>query len=97
MRLYKIIKKPIVTEKASNIELSNNCYTVVVSSDATKVDIKKAFSELYKLEVENVNIINTREKFKYWKKWISLRRRSTKKAYVTLKSKKAKLDLISVK
>jgi len=47
MRLYRILKKPVVTEKTSNLEMINSCYVVEVSKDATKVDIKKAVLELY--------------------------------------------------
>ena len=46
MRLYKIIKKPITTEKSSTLEIDNACYTMEVSKDATKIDIKKAIKEL---------------------------------------------------
>jgi ribosomal protein L23 len=47
MRLYSIIKKPVVTEKTSRIEMLNLTYTVEVDSSSTKIDIKKAFSEVY--------------------------------------------------
>ena len=47
MRLYRIIKKPIVTEKTSNLELINGCYVFEVDSSATKIDIKKAISFIY--------------------------------------------------
>jgi large subunit ribosomal protein L23 len=68
MRLLKILKKPITTEKTANISLVKNAYVFEVSSDATKIDIKKAILELYGVEVESVNILNTREKFKNGKK-----------------------------
>ena len=98
MRLYKIIKKPITTEKTSALEIDNGCYTMEVSSDATKIDIKKAIKELYGIEVATVNILNTRAKFKYWRKrGMQYRKRETKKAYVTLKNKKDKLDFSIVK
>ncbi len=98
MRLYKIIKKPITTEKSSALEMDNACYTMEVSSDATKIDIKKAIKELYGIEVATVNILNTRAKFKYGRKrGMQYRKRETKKAYVTLKNKKDKLDFSIVK
>jgi large subunit ribosomal protein L23 len=54
--------------------------------------------ELYKVEVSSVNVLHTREKFKYGKKrWMQLRKRSTKKAYVTLKDTKAKIDFSIIK
>jgi large subunit ribosomal protein L23 len=42
-------------------------------------------------------MLNTREKFKYGKKGMQIKRRSTKKAFVTLKDKKAKLDFSLIK
>ena len=97
MRLYRIIKKPLVTEKAANLEMNNSCYVVEVSSDATKIDIKKAVQELYGVDVATVNTLTTRAKSKYGRKGMQIKRRETKKAYVTLKDKSAKLDLSLVK
>ena len=97
MRLYRIIKKQLVTEKTSNNEMMNSCYVAEVSKDATKIDIKKAIYELYKVEVSSVNIVNTREKFKMWRKWPQVRKRVSKKAYITLKDSKAKLDFSIIK
>lgn len=98
MRLYRILKKPITTEKTSNLEMNQSTYVFEVMSDSTKIDIKKAVMELYGLEVASVNIVNTREKFKYGKKrGMQLRKRSTKKAYITLKDKKAKIDFSIIK
>lgn len=92
MRLYKILKKPIFSEKASQMELSKNWYAFQVDNSATKIDVKKSISEIYGVEVASVNMVKTVEKFKYWKKGIQFKRRATKKAYVTLKDKKAKID-----
>jgi large subunit ribosomal protein L23 len=47
MRLFRIIKKPITTEKTSNLSLVKNTYVFEVSKDATKIDIKKAVNEIY--------------------------------------------------
>lgn len=98
MRLFRILKKPITTEKTANLEMLNNTYVFEVSSDATKIDIKKAAQELYGVVVSNVNILITREKFKHGKKrGMQMRKRSTKKAYVTLKDSKAKIDFSVIK
>lgn len=98
MRLFRILKKPITTEKTSNLSLIKNTYVFEVAPDATKIDIKKAVIEIYGVEVGSVNVLHTREKFKYGKKkWMQLRKRSTKKAYVTLKDAKAKIDFTIIK
>lgn len=98
MRLYRILKKPIVTEKTSALEISQNTYVFNVSKDATKIDVKKAVNSLYWVDVDSVNMLNTREKFKHWKrKWLQVKRKSEKKAYVTLKDLKAKIDFSVIK
>ncbi len=98
MRIFRILKKPITTEKTSVLEMTNNTYVFEVDSSATKIDIKKSVMELYKVEVASVNTLHTREKFKFGKKrWMQLRKRSTKKAYVTLKDAKAKIDFSVIK
>lgn len=98
MRLYRILKKPVTTEKTSNLEFTQNTYVFEVASDATKIDVKKAVLELYGVDVASVNILNTREKFKYGKKrTMVLRRRTSKKAYVTLKDTNAKIDFSVIK
>ena len=98
MRLFRILRKPITTEKTSNLSLIKNTYVFQVAKDATKIDVKKAVKEIYGVEVESVNVLHTREKFKYGKKkWMQLRKRSTKKAYVTLKDAKAIIDFTITK
>lgn len=97
MRLYKILKKPIFTEKASSMELLKSWYVFQVADDATKIDIKKAITEIYWVDVASVNIVKTVEKFKFWRKGVQFKRRATKKAYVTLKDKKSKIDFSVIK
>ena len=97
MRLYRIIKKPIVSEKTSNLEMTESCYVFEVDKTATKVDIKNAVAKLYGVQVSSVNILNTREKFKFGRKGMQVKRKATKKAYVKLKDAKAKIDFAIVK
>lgn len=98
MNLYNIIVKPIVTEKTSVMEVTGDkkTYTVQISPRATKVDVKNAFKFVYWADAEKVRIVNTREKFKFTRKWVSLRKRTTKKAYVTLKEGQS-VDFLQIK
>jgi len=98
MNLYSVIVKPLVTEKTSVMEVAGETktYTVQVTPSATKVDIKNAFKTVYWVDADKVNILNTREKFKFTKKWVSLRKRTTKKAYVTLKEGQS-VDFLQIK
>jgi len=98
MRLYKILVKPIVTEKTANMGIAKARYGFEVAPNATKIDVKMAIKSLYGVEVESVNMLNTREKFKYGRKrGMQIKRRSTKKAYITLRDAKAVLDVTMVK
>lgn len=97
MRLFDIIKKKVVTEKTSSFEMKNWNYVLEVSVDATKIDIKKAILEIYWVEVSSVRVLNTREKFKQSKRGIVFRQRTSRKAYVTLKDTKSKIDFSIIK
>lgn len=96
MKLFDIIKKSIVTEKTSSLEYKNSTYVLEVDDSSTKIDIKKAISVVYWAEVDSVRIVNTKEKFKQGKKWIVFRKRTSKKAYVTLKNN-SKIDFSILK
>jgi large subunit ribosomal protein L23 len=84
MSLYTIIKRPVVTEKSQKLELEG-VYTVMVTSESTKVDVRTAFERLYGVHVEKVNMITTREKFRNSKHGVQVKRKSRLKAMVTLK------------
>lgn len=97
MRLFEIVKKPIVTEKSSRAEMQNGTYVLEVSNTATKIDIKKAILDIYWSEVSSVRVLNTREKFKQGKKGMVIRKRTSRKAYVTLKNASEKIDFSIIK
>lgn len=98
MRLYKILLKPIVTEKTANMGIGKSRYAFEVAPDATKIDVKKAVKELYGVDVADVNMLNTREKFKYGRKrGMQVKRRTSKKAYITLKNASDVIDVTLVK
>ena len=54
---FKVLKSPHVTEKAVNLEAQNK-YVFKVAPDSNKSEIKKAIQELYRIKVEDVNIVN---------------------------------------
>lgn len=53
---YKILLKPLVTEKAANLGTENK-YVFAVASKANKVEIAKAVKEVYGIKPISVNII----------------------------------------
>ena len=68
---YKVIIKPVVTEKAVAMIENENKLTFIVDKRATKQDIKRAVEAMFEVKVEKVNVLITM--------------RGEKKAYVKLK------------
>lgn len=97
MWLYNIILKPIITEKSSIQELNNSTYIAKIAPSATKIDVKKAIFEIYWVEVASVRIVNTIPKVKMSRKWLAVKRKAFKKAYITLKDSNSKIDFSIVK
>lgn len=85
-RIYRVLKKPWVTEKATYL-VGQNKYVFKVFSDAGKKETKKAIEAIYNVKVSGVNIINIPRK----KRKGGKRRQQTgykpgyKKAIVSLK------------
>lgn len=50
----QIIKKPLVSEKSTNMRLHENKYIFKVDKKANKLEIKKAIEGLFKVKVEAV-------------------------------------------
>ena len=90
--LYTVIKKPLFTEKGSNLKETQNKILIEVSRDANKIDIKRAIEEIFKVKVEKISTISTRGKWKKFGRSIG-KRPDRKKAIVTLK-KGEKLDFV---
>ncbi len=82
--LHKIILMPHVSEKAVRIADKVKQQTFKVVSEATKIDVKEAVEKFFNVEVTNVNILTVYGKKKVFGK-IRGKRKSYKKAYVTLK------------
>lgn len=82
MSPYDVIIRPIVTE-ASTDAMELNKYTFEVDRRATKVQIREAIQEIFKVRVTKVNTIWTRGKTK--RRGTSVGRTpDRKKAIVTL-------------
>ena len=79
---YKIIHKPIVTEKATKLSEFNKV-VFEVASKSNKSEIKGAIEKLFSVKVKSINIINTKGKVKRFKGVLG-KRNDTKKAVITL-------------
>lgn len=79
---YEIIRRPVITEKATLLSESNQV-VFQVAMDATKPEIRTAVQELFKVKVTAVNTLITKGKVKRFRGRLG-RRVDTKKAIVTL-------------
>jgi large subunit ribosomal protein L23 len=79
---YNIIKKPITTEKSTNLQQFNQ-YSFIVSKNSNTFEIKKAIEVIFKVKVSKVNTSILRGKGKTFKGQYGFRK-DTKRAIVTL-------------
>jgi large subunit ribosomal protein L23 len=73
--MNNIIKKPILTEKATIDSEMNNRFSFVVDKSANKIEIKKEIERIYGVSVENVRTMRYgggKAKRKYTAKGIAL-------------------------
>ena len=82
-RVFQVLLGPHVSEKASIIADLNNQYVFKVAVDATKLEVKKAVEQLFKVKVDAVQTLKVKGKVKRNKYGYS-KRPSWKKAYVRL-------------
>ena len=79
---YDLIKKPIITEKATMVS-EGGAVVFQVAMDATKPQIKEAVEAVFGVKVKAVNTVLTKGKVKRFRGRPG-RRNDVKKAYVTL-------------
>jgi large subunit ribosomal protein L23 len=81
---YDVIRKPIITEKAT-MASENGAVVFEVAIDSTKPQIKEAVEALFGVKVKAVNTTVSKGKTKRFR-GIKGTRKDVKKAYVTLES-----------
>jgi len=85
IKIVKILRRPMVTEKSALHEKDNNEYMFRVDLKATKPEVRRAIKELYGVDVESVNtIIRKGKKIRFGK--IEGQRSDEKIAIVKLKA-----------
>lgn len=82
-RLMQVLLAPQVSEKATMLAEKTNQVVFVVSSDATKPEIKAAVELLFKVQVNSVQVANTKGKVKRFGRTMG-RRSNVRKAFVSL-------------
>ena len=82
-RSYELIKKPLITEKASDDSAKRNAYSFRVPSEASKLEIRRAVEQLFEVKVKSVNTLRVKGKWKIRGRSIG-KTRAWKKAMVVL-------------
>ena len=82
--IYKIIKRPIITEKTTNLKKQNK-YVFEVNINATKSQIKQAVEKLFNVDVVDVRTMIMKGKLRRYGRYEGYKP-DWKKAIVTLKS-----------
>lgn len=81
-RLYEVVRRPVITEKATLMS-EHNQVAFLVAIDASKPEIKQAVETLFKVKVKAVNTLRQIGKIKRVRGRPG-QRAETKKAIVTL-------------
>jgi len=82
-RVFKILKGPHVSEKATMVAENNNQVVFKVASDATKPEIKAAVEQLFDVKVDSVQVVNIKGKTKRNRYGMG-KRSDVRKAYIRL-------------
>jgi large subunit ribosomal protein L23 len=59
-----ILRRPIITEKATKAKESSNKYVFEVEKDCNKIEIRKAVEDQFKVSVKDVHTYRTHGKIK---------------------------------
>jgi len=82
---YEVVQRPLLTEKGTRLKEEANQYLFRVAKTATKLEIKQAVEQLFKVKVMEVRTLRVQGKVKRLGRFQG-RRPDWKKALVTLKA-----------
>ncbi len=83
-RLLQVLRAPVISEKATLLADKRSQAVFQVAPDANKQEVKAAVELLFKVEVNAVQILNSKGKAKRFGRLMG-RQKDIKKAYVCLK------------
>lgn len=84
LTVYNIIRRPIVSNKASDLARNKNKIVLEVHQKANKQMIAQAIEKLFNVKVESVRVVVRKGKVRTFKRVKSMGKTS-KRAYITLK------------
>ena len=85
LHIQDVVKRPLITEKAERNREANRQYAFEVHRDASKVQVRQAVEQLFKVHVLAVRTAVARGKNKRVGRHVG-QRPNWKKAFVTLKA-----------
>ncbi len=91
--VFDVLVCPLITEKSSS-QIEKRKYTFQIAEGVNRLEVKDAVEEIFKVKVEDVNLINGVRKFKRVGRHEGMKPR-VRKAIVTLKPG-FKLDVFEV-
>lgn len=83
MRIQDVIRRPVITEKSTELSESRNVVAFEVAREANKIEIKRAVETQFKRKVAEVRVANQHGKTRRQGRFVG-RRPDWKKAYVRL-------------
>ncbi|MFC1643647.1 50S ribosomal protein L23 [Chlamydiota bacterium] len=81
---HQIILHPVISEKGTALNESQNKYIFAIDPKANKIEVKKAIEEMFKVKVLNVNTANVSGKKKRIRQQLGMTS-AWKKAIITLR------------
>ena len=85
MNLSDVIKRPLITEKATSLKAMSNAVLFAVDKRANKKEVREAVEKMVKVKVDDVRTMNVAGKVKRRGRTVGLRP-GWKKAVVVLKA-----------
>lgn len=84
MHLYEVLRRPLITEKNTNLQAAGK-YVFEVADEATKFQVKQAVEKSFKVKVTAVNVVTVPGKTRRIGRR-QVQTQSWKKAIVTLRA-----------
>lgn len=83
MRIQDVIRRPLITEKSTELRDERNIVAFEVARSATKIDVKRAVEAQFDVRVAEVRVANMHGKTRRQGRYVG-RQPDWKKAYVRL-------------
>jgi len=83
MDAQRVIRRPLITEKATKLKDASNTVCFEVDRDANKIEVGRAVEKLFGVKVLDVRVANREGKWKRMGRFVG-QRKAWKKAWVRL-------------